>query len=259
MTHLLGYQIAWVIRQDEVEFHLPQAGQVESLKITIDSDETFVDQITRVQPGLIIYELGGDDTPWRRWLRLLKISPATKRIPILCYGSHKDVETMRFAKSIGADAVVARSRFAADMADLISRYLLVPDYAILADSCQEKLSDLALRGLEEFNRGDYFQSHESLEEAWMEDGTAGRELYRGILQVAVAYYQIERGNYEGAVKMFMRLRQWLDPLPDFCRGVDVAQLRHDSNNVLEMVLKLGSKGITNIDRACLKPVRYIRK
>jgi hypothetical protein len=48
------------------------------------------------------------------------------------------------------------------------------------------------------------------------------EVYRAVLQVAVAYFQIERGNYNGAAKMFLRLRQWIDPLPDYCRGIDIA-------------------------------------
>ena len=53
-----------------------------------------------------------------------------------------------------------------------------------------------------------------LKEAWRQDTGAARDFYRGILQVGIAYYQIERGNYRGAVKMLLRVRQWLDPLPD---------------------------------------------
>ena len=70
------------------------------------------------------------------------------------------------------------------------------------------------------------EAHDLFERAWMEDESPGRELYRAILQVAVAYYQISRGNYNGAAKMFLRMRQWIDPLPDFCRGFNVAQLQN---------------------------------
>jgi predicted metal-dependent hydrolase len=57
-----------------------------------------------------------------------------------------------------------------------------------------------------------------------------------VLQVAVAYLQIERGNPNGAKKIFLRSRQWLSPLPDTCRGVDVKQLKKDAAAV-EQALK----------------------
>jgi len=98
---------------------------------------------------------------------------------------------------------------------------------------------LALHGLEEFNRGEYFDAHETLETAWNIDAGSGRDLYRAILQVAVAYLQIERGNYAGAMKIFLRLRQWIDPLPETCRGVNVAQLRLDARQAREALKSLG--------------------
>ena len=74
--------------------------------------------------------------------------------------------------------------------------------------------------------------------------------------MAVAYLQIERGNYNGALKMFLRVRQWIDPLPDLCRGVDVAQLRADARHVHESLLALGREGIGRFDRRLFKRVVY---
>jgi hypothetical protein len=110
------------------------------------------------------------------------------------------------------------------------------------------LSNLALKGLE-VCQGEYFDALEFLEEAWKDDETH-RELYRAILQVAVAYLQIERGNYNGAVKMFLRLRQWIDPLPDRCQGVDVAGLRADAYAVQQRLVSQGRERIDGFDRAC---------
>ena len=50
-------------------------------------------------------------------------------------------------------------------------------------------------------------------------------LYRVLPRLAVAYLHVERGNLRGARKMLLRLRGWMAPLPDFCRGVDLARLR----------------------------------
>lgn len=122
--------------------------------------------------------------------------------------------------------------------------------------CSLPLPPAARHGLELFNRGEYFEAHETLEEAWNEDETPGRELYRAILQVAVAYLQIERGNYNGAVKMFLRMRQWFAPLPDRCRGVDIERLRSDAQRVYEALVALGRERIGEFDRSLLRPVEY---
>ena len=88
-------------------------------------------------------------------------------------------------------------------------------------ACEGDLPRMASYGLELFNRGEYFEAHEELEMAWRDETGPVRELYRGILQIAVAYLHIQRGNYRGAVKMFFRSRTWLDPFPDTCRGIDL--------------------------------------
>jgi hypothetical protein len=52
----------------------------------------------------------------------------------------------------------------------------------------------------------------------------------------------------------MRVRQWLDPLPDLCRGVDVAQLRRDAQTARAALEALGPDGITRFDRTLLRRV-----
>jgi predicted metal-dependent hydrolase len=106
-----------------------------------------------------------------------------------------------------------------------------------------------------FNVGEYFEAHEVLEHAWNEDTSAARDLYRAIVQVAVAYLQMERGNYRGAVKMFLRMRQWFAPLPEVCRGVDVAGLREAARDVEERLLALGEEGMGGWERELFQPVQ----
>jgi predicted metal-dependent hydrolase len=95
-----------------------------------------------------------------------------------------------------------------------------------------------------------------LEAAWNQDDTPAKELYRAILQVAVAYYQIERGNYNGAVKMFQRMRQWFEPLPDECRGVDIKALRLAAERAYSILLDLGRQRVTEFDRGTFVSVNY---
>ncbi len=83
-----------------------------------------------------------------------------------------------------------------------------------------------------------------------------RDLYRAILQVAIAYYQIERGNYWGAHKLFLRVLQWFAPLPDRCQGIDVARLRADAAAARAHLEALGPERIAEFDRSLFKPVVY---
>jgi uncharacterized protein len=53
----------------------------------------------------------------------------------------------------------------------------------ITTGCMGALPPLALRGLELFNQGEYFEAHEALELAWREETGPVRELYRGILQI----------------------------------------------------------------------------
>jgi predicted metal-dependent hydrolase len=128
--------------------------------------------------------------------------------------------------------------------------------AVLVQTCRLPLSEIAIEGFELYNRGEYFEAHEALEAAWRQDETPGRELYQGILQVGIAYLQIQRENYTGALKMFMRARQRLDPLPDICRGVQVARLRQDAERARAALKAVGREQIAAFDRALFKPVIF---
>jgi predicted metal-dependent hydrolase len=105
--------------------------------------------------------------------------------------------------------------------------------------CSGTLPSEVLKGLEFFNAGKYFEAHEELETAWRREKGPIRELYRGILQVGVGYYHIQRGNYNGALKMFKHCRHWLDPFPAECCGIDLARLRQDFERIEARLQQFG--------------------
>jgi predicted metal-dependent hydrolase len=122
--------------------------------------------------------------------------------------------------------------------------------------CQGALPESAIIGLEKFNHGEYFLAHEYLEAAWKQEPSAVRNLYRSILQVAVAYLQIERGNYAGAMKMFIRVQKWIRPLPDVCQGVDIGELKKDAQQAYAALKALGAGKIEEFDHKLLRRVKY---
>jgi len=122
--------------------------------------------------------------------------------------------------------------------------------------CASPLHPHAAQGLRLFNEGKYFEAHEALEVAWLEEKGKIRDLYRGILQVGVAYLHITRGNYNGAVKVHGRSVRWLKDFPPVCRGIHVEGLRRDAEEAINEVMRLGEQRIGEFDLTRLMPVRW---
>jgi hypothetical protein len=56
--------------------------------------------------------------------------------------------------------------------------------------------------------------------------------------------------------MFLRMRQWIDPLPENCRGIDIARLRSEAQAAHQALVALGPERISSFDRSLLRPVSY---
>jgi uncharacterized protein len=122
--------------------------------------------------------------------------------------------------------------------------------------CNAPLHPRAAEGLRLFNAGEYFEAHEALEDAWNAEKGPVRELYRGILQIAVVYLHITRGNYSGAIKVYARSQRWIREWPDRCRGIGVGELRKDAEIVITEIHRLGMEQISEFDLSLLKPVKW---
>ena len=214
------------------------------------------DKITRWQPVLLIFDIGSTQLPWSDWLPSLKSSPATRNIPIICYGPHVDAQALARAVELGSELAVPRSKFFKELNNIIIDNVREDNRQGMRQACKDPLPDEALQGLFEFNKRNFFEAHEHLEAAWNNGPNPGSELYRGILQIAVAYLQIERKNYQGAVKMFLRSRQWLNSVPGECRGIDIAQLKKDKEAVYDEVVSLGPNRLVKFDASNLRPIKF---
>jgi uncharacterized protein len=114
--------------------------------------------------------------------------------------------------------------------------------------CDDPPPTELIQAVAEFNRGEYFQCHETLEHAWLHEPGYIRVLWQGIIQVSVACFHITRGNGEGARKIWTAALKNLAPFPDRCHGVDVAALRTGTQRCLHAILALGDGGAAQFDR-----------
>ena len=116
-----------------------------------------------------------------------------------------------------------------------------------SDTCLEGPSEGLLRGIEEFNQGQYFECHETLEDLWMAEPRDIRRLYQGILQVGVAFHHLRAGRYRPVVTLLQRGSGYLRPFAPHCVGIDVEHLLADGDRCLCEVKRLGPEGLDDFD------------
>jgi predicted metal-dependent hydrolase len=100
-----------------------------------------------------------------------------------------------------------------------------------------------VKGIHEFNRGEFYQCHDSLEELWMAESGTIRHLYQGILQIGVAFYHLQAGRYRPVVSLLKRGSNYLESFAPVCMGVNVARLLSDTALCLAQVTRLGPEGL----------------
>lgn len=67
------------------------------------------------------------------------------------------------------------------------------------------------RAAEEFNQGQFFECHETLEEIWQEEAGDVRDLYKGLIQVAAAFVHARRNNRFGVNRLLTTALGYLAP------------------------------------------------
>jgi uncharacterized protein len=83
-----------------------------------------------------------------------------------------------------------------------------------------------LTGIELFNRAEFFDAHEVLEDVWRAAPEGEKKFLQGIIQVAVALYHHGNGNSIGARSVLRRGFRNLSRYPEGFGGVRLAELLH---------------------------------
>lgn len=170
-------------------------------------------------PALILIDVQAGD--WAPAVRQAKALPHTRAIPVWAIGGAEETARLAAARMAGCDEAWSRTRLRAELPDLL-RGVLHPPTRWVAGWAEPPPPALC-RAVVQFNAAEFWECHETLEALWLAERRPVRDLYQGILQVAVAYHHLQKHNCAGAVKMFRRGLPRLHDLPEVCQGVSVAQ------------------------------------
>ena len=107
------------------------------------------------------------------------------------------------------------------------------------------------RGLELIRAGAYFAAHEQLEDEWREAPREERDFLQGLVHVAVAWYQADRGNRPGCERQLAKAGRRLGRYAPAHPGLDVARVLRSVEGAAALVaagtLELPSPDLQGLD------------
>lgn len=122
--------------------------------------------------------------------------------------------------------------------------------------CTEVPPDELVRGIVEFNEGRWYECHDTLEELWAGEQGDAKDLYQGILQVAVALHHWREGNHPGALFLLGSAARLLRHVEPVCQGVDAAALIRDAGRLRAALESLGPERMGELDPALIPRVSF---
>lgn len=130
--------------------------------------------------------------------------------------------------------------------------------ADLADACAAPPPPQLRKAVQEFNSGEFFEQHETLELLWRATPEEIRHLYEGILQIGVGlYHLLVKRNYHGAAVKLDHGIRLLEAFPATCHGLDVGRLRDEARGARAALLALGPEHIDQFDRQLVPRVHFV--
>jgi predicted metal-dependent hydrolase len=142
----------------------------------------------------------------------------------------------------------------------LSRALERLQAADLASACSAPAPAALVQAMHEFNAGEFFEQHETLELLWRATPGEIRHLYEGILQIGVGMHHLLRNrNFHGAAVKLDHGIRLLEAFPETCHGVDVARLRHEASAARAHLLELGPGGLDRFEPRWIPKVHLVRQ
>ena len=100
-----------------------------------------------------------------------------------------------------------------------------------------KLSRL-VAAVEKFNQRDFFECHEILEDIWFDERGKERDLYHGLLHIAVGLHPLTgKNNFKGTLLQFNKALFKLEKFVGIVQGIDVSKLKKQIQSLTKKIIK----------------------
>ncbi|MBD2445658.1 DUF309 domain-containing protein [Nostoc sp. FACHB-152] len=99
------------------------------------------------------------------------------------------------------------------------------------------------QGVEQFNSGQFYACHDTLEALWIEASEPDKTFYQGILQIAVGLYHLGNDNLRGAAILLGEGSNRLRRYPDSYGSINVEELLSQSAALLKVIQQMGASKI----------------
>ncbi|MBP1728040.1 MAG: hypothetical protein H6Q56_413 [Deltaproteobacteria bacterium] len=121
--------------------------------------------------------------------------------------------------------------------------------------CSSSPSGEILRAFGEFNRGDWYDCHETLEDLWIGSEDELRWFYQGMLQIAVALLHWRNGNFGGAASLLASGRDYLQRVCPVCQRIEVAALVVEAERFRDELTRLGPERMAELPASLVPKMR----
>jgi hypothetical protein len=94
-----------------------------------------------------------------------------------------------------------------------------------------------LKGVAQFNRREFYETHETLEEIWLKAAAPEKTFLQGVIQVASAFHHYLNGNRAGAESLLRRGLEKLEQFPPDYAGIRLEALRAEAGVWLRAIVE----------------------
>ena len=108
----------------------------------------------------------------------------------------------------------------------------------------QEISNEFWQGVEQFNQGQFYACHDTLEALWIEATEPEKTFYQGILQIAVGIYHLSNSNWRGAVILLGEGINRLRRYPTTYSGIDVDEFLSQSVVLLQTLQQTGPEKVS---------------
>jgi len=81
------------------------------------------------------------------------------------------------------------------------------------------------KGLNKYEKGDYFEAHEAWEDLWSDYNFPDRKFIQGLIQLSVSFVHLSNGNMIGARNLLKKCQQKFSDYKGIHRQININELK----------------------------------